>query len=289
MTVNSLCRTAAIAVWASLTGLGCSGHDSPVAAAQAPEKQSLSSEGYFSGSAATRTETRYSEALITNDGLVRVLIANGTDLFAAADSLQFLGTLVATDNGASGQGIVIGQGCTEDGGNPFCGQAASASIVLSTVTADQLSGQISIETESDETVWDIDMIWPTTTYLESATLARAQGVYQEELAEFAHSADTLMSVDGNGLLFFQSAGSSCVGNGSLSPYADGGRNVYYTTLTIEICDEAHSVLNGVYEGLATRSVGVGDDEWGDWLVVWLATSECTESKCAALTLWGSRI
>jgi hypothetical protein len=131
------------------------------------------------------------------------------------------------------------------------------------------------------------MYWPTWTYLERASLGFAAGLYEERLAEFADDGSVIVSVDSAGRLFFQSARSGCVGNGVLAPHLDAEFNVYDVTLTIASCTSVYEYLNGEFEGLATRTVGGGWDDWGDWLVFWL-TSAGTPTR-AAMTMWGSRI
>jgi hypothetical protein len=135
------------------------------------------------------------------------------------------------------------------------------------------------------------MGWPTSTYLVPAKPQFAAGLYEETIADFTsrRSQDTVIRVDNAGLLFFQSANSGCTANGSLEPHLEGAFNVYDATLTIENCTDAYQSLNGVFEGLATRTIEDGWwDGWGDWLVIMLSTPSGAPAE-AAITMWGSRI
>lgn len=68
----------------------------------------------------------------------------------------------------------------------------------------------SSDSARDLTSWDNYYVLPS-------RLDDLTGQYQEELAEFAPDGDAIMSVDGDGRIFFQSAHSACTGNGTLAP------------------------------------------------------------------------
>jgi hypothetical protein len=118
--------------------------------------------------------------------------------------------------------------------------AEPAELSITTATRSALSGEIAM-TNSHE-VWSFEMGWPTATYLEPATFQLAVGQYSEELAELA--IDAVISVDSGGRLFFQSAYSGCVGNGTLTPRSDGTFNVYDVALLLENCGD--DVRNGEF-------------------------------------------
>jgi hypothetical protein len=55
------------------------------------------------------------------------------------------------------------------------------------------------------------------------------------------------------MLFFQSAHSGCIGNGTLAPHLDGEFAIFDVTLTIASCNAPYNYLNGEFEGLATTN------------------------------------
>jgi hypothetical protein len=237
--------------------------------------------GYFSGTISVGGFDYYGEALLTVDGLARIYLAGPFGAYDSAGSRQFTGRLEFIAGQAHGAGVVLRQECQTANTITVC-RADPAEISITTATRSVLAGQIAM-TKSGE-VWLFQMGWPTVTYLEPATLEFAAGQYSEELAGLA--IDTVINVDGNGRLFFQSARSGCVGNGTLTPRLDGTFNVYDVALLVENCVSGYDSTNGEFEGLATRTIG--DWDWGDWLVISLSTPDGAPTP-QAFVMWGSRL
>ena len=70
-------------------------------------------------------------------------------------------------------------------------------------------------------VWSLTLVPWENHYTLPARTHDLAAQYKVELAEFALGDDTIMSVDGAGRLFFQSAGSGCIGNGTVRTHLDG--------------------------------------------------------------------
>lgn len=94
-------------------------------------------------------------------------------------------------------------------------------------------------------------------------------------------------MDGSGNLSFRSSANGCAGEGVLSPYLDGSRNVYSVEITIEDCNATYAYLNGSLAGLATRSINHLDEDFIDRLTLWLS-SPPGESSGVAVTMGGVR-
>ena len=139
-------------------------------------------------------------------------------------------------------------------------------------------------------------IWvDATAYLQSTAIAA--GLYEitpaPDLRASASSAlgDATLSLDGDGQLFFQSPGSGCTGNGTLSTHSAEILNIYDVAVSIAGCSEPFAILNGEFEGLATGEMrAFGDFEfegWEHWLMAWLTSSDA--SAPAAVTLEAFRL
>lgn len=237
--------------------------------------------GYFSGGVDIGPSNYYGEALLTVDGLVRIYLAGPFGAYDSAGSRQFTGRLEFVAGQARGAGIVLKQECQTASTIGAC-LAEPAEISITTATRSLLAGRITMANNGE--VWSFQMGWPTATYLEPATFELAAGQYSEELVGLA--IDAVINVDSNGRLYFQSAHSGCVGNGTLTPHLDGTFNVYDVTLLVENCASGYEATNGEFEGLATRTIG--DWDWGDWLVISLSTPDGAPTP-QAFVMWGSRI
>jgi hypothetical protein len=126
-------------------------------------------------------------------------------------------------------------------------------------------------------------------YVLPATQGGLAGHYKEELAEFALSGDTIITIDAVGVMFFQSASSGCTGNGRLRPHLDGAVDVYDVSLIISGCDAPHSTLNSTFDGLATISPSSKWD-YDDNLRMWLSQQDATASGSSppVLTTWAAQ-
>jgi hypothetical protein len=239
--------------------------------------------GYFSGTIFVGGFGYYGEALLTVDGLVRIYLAGPFGAYDSAGSRQFTGRLEFVGGQGRGAGVVLKQDCQTAGTNAVC-LAEPAEISVTTATRSQLAGQIALTNNGE--IWSFQMRWPTTTYLEPATLEFAAGQYSEQLTGLA--VEAVVTVDGNGRVFFQSARSGCIGNGTLTPHLDGTFNVYDAALRVENCSSGYDSGNGEFQGLATRTIGDPWSDWGDWLLIWLSTPDGTTMP-QAFVMWGNRI
>lgn len=231
--------------------------------------------GYFAGG----IEGVYAEALLTVDGLIRIFVDGIPGASDTPGSRQFVGHLEFADGEAHGNGMIYTQGCDRRSESTVaCGGVLPADITITAATRNELLGELML---AGGDVWSFSMAWPTATYLEPATFEFASGQYSDSKADAAISA--VISVDGTGRIFFQSPESGCVGNGSLAPHGDGMFNVYDVTMVIDSCAIGHEANNGHFEGFATRTIG--DDFWGDWLVVWASTVDSALVP-QAFVMWG---
>jgi hypothetical protein len=286
----------------ALAGCGGSGSGAssvPLSAGPLPTPASLPSArawgGHFIGTVKIGDSEYYGDALITGDGAIRLYVggeyaSDGTvQLTRPESSNQFVGNLEVHADQASGSGFIIGQQCALDRSG-FCGENASAEIHLAQY-AIETAAEIGIRGEMQVTANDATQIWSLDLQpIDSGVLARpglVQGMYHEELAEFAIDDDTLVSVDLAGRLFFQSAHSGCIGNGTLAPHLDGEFNIYDVTLVIASCIAPYDYLNGKFDGLATTTPSsVWDYDSYSLLRTWLSTREGAPSP-AAVTMLGS--
>jgi hypothetical protein len=230
----------------------------------------------------------FGDALLTSDGDLRLYIGGPYDdggqleLSKPQNSSQLVGNLQVQGADGSGTGIVIGQGCAGPAPTRFCTETASAAITAH-VEELILQGEIQVSASSGEETWLLDLSAWENYYRLSAERPYIAFQWQEQLAEFNEGADLIMTIDANGRLFFQSAPSSCTGNGTLTPHLDGAFNVYDVELRLESCSGGYAYLNGVYAGLATTTPS---NYWNyDALLrVWL--SKPAGPAPAALTLLG---
>jgi hypothetical protein len=230
----------------------------------------------------------FGDALLTVDGALRLYVGGSYDdggqleLSQPENSAQLVANLQRQGNDASGSGIVIGQGCASAEPIRFCNETASGEI---SVVVDQqiFQGEIRVSTGTGEETWLVDLWAWDNYYVLSAEPQYVAGQYQEQLAEFNEAANMIIAIDADGRLFFQSAPSSCTGNGTLTRHLDGRFNVYDVELTLESCAGGYAYLNGVYEGLATTTPS---NYWNyDALLrVWLSKRDAAAP--AAVTLLG---
>jgi hypothetical protein len=206
-----------------------------------------------------------------------------------ASSAQLVGTLHLQTNQISGDGLVFGQSCAASDPIRFCGEIGNANISLAVVFVDfqaDIQGEILVTTSVGTETWSLDLITYDNYYVLPATRGGLAGQYKEELAEFALSGDTIINVDADGSLFFQSASSGCTGNGRVRPHLGGAVNVYDVSLTISGCDALHDSLNSTFDGLATTSPS---DKWNYdvYLRMWLSQADPVDSGSSppVLTTW----
>lgn len=250
-------------------------------------------QGRYVGSVTIGGVQYFGDALLTADGLIRLYLggpyANDGLIpqTAPASSAQLVGTLQKQTNQISGDGLVYGQQCGASDPIRFCAEIGHANISISTVdNFAVIRGNILVTTSAGSETWSLDMHSFSNYYVDLPASQGAAGNYQEELADFALSGDTIVSVDAAGVLSFQSASSGCTGNGQLRPHLNGAVNVYDVTLTISACNEQYSYLNSTFAGLATTSPS---DEWNydGNLRMWLSQPDPDVSGASppALTTW----
>lgn len=144
----------------------------------------------------------------------------------------------------------------------------------------RLAGRLEVSTNEGEESWPFEMQWSELLTLPETSAI--EGIYREYQAEFAHDDVVSVSVDGAGLLFFQSPMSGCVGNGLLTPYPGGEFPAFEATLTIESCNGDFDILNGNYQGLGTGYPG--DFYYDASLTLWLSTSS-EAARRTAITMY----
>ena len=281
----------------ALTGCGGGGNDRgapPVTYVALPAVPSATGDpwqGRYVGTVTIGDVQYFGDAILTADGLIRLYVGDPYDdsgvlpQTVPAASAQLVGTVQGQSSQISGDGLVFGQQCAASQPIRFCAEIGHANIGLAVASVD-LQGQIAVTTSAGTETWSLDMISFSNYYVLPATPGGLAGNYNEELADFALSSDTIISIDAEGVLFFQSAGSGCTGNGQLRPHLDGAVNVYDVSLTISACDAAHKYLNSTFDGLATTSPS---DRW-DYdinLRMWLSQQDpdVLGSSPPTLTTW----
>jgi len=291
-------RSPLLALTIAALGSACGGGGggpSPVAATTSTTGTTASGTpqivtGHYVGAVTIADVTYFGDAVVTEDGAIRLYVGGTYDdggelqVYRPKSSEQFVGTLKMQDGQWSGSGVVIGQECASDPANPFCGQSvpanfsANVSLASGEAVSANLEGSIEVLTPGGAQSWSLDLgLWG-----DDGPLAPAQ--YQEMLAEFATGSNVLVSLDADGRLFFQSAGSGCVGNGTWAAHSAGPADIYDVTLQVESCTGAYAYLNGTYDGLAlTTPSSVWD--YDAMLRVWLSKG-VGDAPPAALTMLG---
>lgn len=253
-------------------------------------------QGRYVGTVTIEGVQYFGDAMLTADGLIRLYLggpyANDGLIpqAAPASSAQLVGTLQEQTNQISGDGLVFGQQCGAVDPIRFCAEIghANISIAVSSVdSSDVIQGDILVTTSAGTETWSLDMFAFSNYYVDlPATQGGLVGNYQEGLADFALSGDTIIRIDAEGVLSFQSASSGCTGNGQLRPHLNGAVNVYDVALTISGCNAQYSYLNTTFAGLATTSPS---DEWNydSNLRMWLSQPDPDVSGAStpALTTW----
>jgi hypothetical protein len=258
---------------------GGSAADQPVADSPPPTGSpsgtpSAHSGGRFIGTVKIGDKTYFGDALVTVDGAVRLFVggpgSNDGVLQTSKPSVseQFVGTVTLQGTAASGTGVVMGQYCAGvELPGTYCGKNAPAEIHLSLSSAD-LQGDVQVAATGAPD-WILDLgYWPNYYELPAGSLS---GNYREDIAEFSANGDTIINVDGNGSLFFQSVSSGCVGNGLVHRHLDGRYGVYDVSLSLANCKPPYTHLNGKYAGLVADSAGNYWD-YDEKLRIWLSST-----------------
>jgi hypothetical protein len=253
-------------------------------------------QGRYVGTVTIGDVQYFGDAMLTADGIIRLYVGGPYNddgvlpLTAPARSAQLVGTLHGQTNQISGDGLVFGQECANSDPIRFCAEIGHANISIAVVSVDpydDIQGKILVTSSAGTETWSLDIYAFSNYYVDlPAAQGGLGGNYQEELADFALSGDTIISIDAVGVLFFQSASSGCTGNGQLRPHLDGAVNVYDVSLTISGCNARYNYLNSTFDGLATTSPS-SEWEYDDFLRMWLSqpNPDVSGSSPPALTTW----
>jgi hypothetical protein len=270
----------------------------PPAAGPEPPAPAISQDihGRFIGTVKIGDSYFAGDALLTVDGAMRLSVG-GPALSSSVlsgvlprtgpqNSAQLVGSLDARGDRASGDGVIIGQGCVASQIVRFCGESGSAEISVVGVESGNLEGEIRISSNGGET-WLLALFAWENYYTQSARDWSLGGQYVVDLAEFSLDSDTILTIDGAGRLFFQSAHSGCTGNGETAPHLDGAFLVHDVTLVVENCNAPYAHLNGSFEGLASATAS---DYWAYDVVpmIWLSKGNATTAR-AAVTMRANRL
>jgi hypothetical protein len=255
-------------------------------------------QGRYVGTVTIGDVQYFGDAMLTADGIIRLYVGGPYNddgvlpLTAPARSAQLVGTLHGQKNQISGDGLVFGQECAASDPIQFCAEIGHANMSIAVVSVESqadIQGKILVTTSAGTETWSLDMFAFSNYYVDlPETQGGLAGNYQEELADFALSGDTIISIDAAGVLFFQSASSGCTGSGQVRPHLDGAVNVYDVSLIISGCNARYNYLNSTFDGLATSSPS---DEWNydSLLRMWLShqSPDVSGSSPPALTTWAA--
>ncbi len=290
-------------LWVGTLGLaaiaGCGGGGGTSApdpsGGPAPPPQDLEiRHGRFVGSVVIAGQAHFADALLTEDGSVRLHVGTTGEFSGAIpfvrhpSATQFAGIFALEGDQVLGEGVIRGESCADAAANQFCADPADGRLRLrfdpgaATTT---MTGELEVAAPGGGEVWEVALDkWPQAYEFRAGV---PQGAWSELLAGFASDGDTVVSVDSAGRLFFQSAGSGCTGNGSVVPHLDGEFNVQDVQLEIASCGAGFTYLNGEYSGLATTGP---TDYWAydAALRAWLTKSD-DDSPSAAVTMWAPYI
>lgn len=269
------CRAAVLAAAAAaLAACGGSNSGTPVGPSNDPDGVVVE-PGHLSGTAIIGGVSYSADGLFTKNGELRMHIFSG-DQTGIDDSLQFIGAYgPPRAPHLEGPGMIIGQYCSAQQPNRFCGTSTAASIVLDAVgsgTRTTARGEIRVTTATGTETWPLDLIYwgGFQHFYTTFQISSLSGLYTEKLAEYAPGADVVMDIDTNGRWFFQDATTGCTGNGSLVPYTDS-TNVYNVQLTIAGCSSTYSRLNAQFIGFATYEPPTPQERVGYAPRMWLST------------------
>jgi hypothetical protein len=306
---NVLCLTLPGVLLIALTACGGSdGGQSAVPALTTPSASTQSASesgdvwlGHYVGSATITGVQYFADAMTTADGLIRLYVAGPIDAdyggsggnlpqTVPATSAQLAGTLQGPTNQISGDGLVFGQQCEASDPIQFCADIGHADISVAysndTDSLPAIQGNILVTTSAGTETWSLNMSLYGPNYVGMFTAKDIAGIYQEELADFALSGDTLITISDEGALSFQSASSGCTGIGQVRPHLDGAQNMFDVTLTISGCNAQYSHFNGTYDGLATTTTS-SEWDYDSNLRMWLSQpdSDVSGALPPALTTW----
>jgi hypothetical protein len=192
--------------------------------------------------------TYQSKGLLTGDGTIRLSVGDGS---GGPALLQLVGNVVQTDGYIAGGGTIYGEVCASSPAR-FCDRPSPAEFELP--TADDAEGTIWVTTANGQETWT----WRTYTWIprerawfpEAPAWDDVKGLYSIRGTELAGNAGTVLAIDGQGRLFFQSSETGCTGNGTMVLRPNLDADLYDVSLTIEGCVGAYAYLNNRFEGLS---------------------------------------
>ena len=229
--------------------------------------------------------------LMTGDGDFRLNIEAPSGGPPVLDSGlgQLVGTFTFAGSNAMGTGVLIGEACALPSAGRFCGAESEVRIELtrtSSLIDDGSSGVIRVATASGEETWNLNIgYWGGRAGFDPSFFAQLAALYELHQAELIQGGSVLMSVDGEGRLFFQSAETGCIGNGVVSNHLNQRANLYDVKLTLEACTGSFAYLNADFEGLSTLESLTPWDYDFSVLSMWVSTPAGAVSP-AAISLWG---
>lgn len=190
--------------------------------------------------------TYLSKGLLTWDGALRLSVGDGS---GGPALLQLVGNVVQTDGYIAGGGTIYGEGCASSPAR-FCDRPSPAEFELP--TANDAEGKIWVTTPGGQETWT----WRTYSWIPGGWFPSAppwdavKGLYSMRETELTGKAGTVLAIDGQGRLFFQSSDTGCTGNGTMALRPDLDADLYDVSLTIEGCVGAYAYLNNRFEGLS---------------------------------------
>jgi hypothetical protein len=187
--------------------------------------------------------------LLIGDGTLRLSIGDGLGGLAL---LQLVGDVVQTNGYIAGGGTIYGEACASAPLARFCDRPSPVAFELP--TTDEAKGAMWVTTAGSQETWT--WTWQTYSWSPLAALPPApswdavKGLYSIRGNELAGNAGTVLTIDGQGRLFFQSSETGCTGNGTMALRPNLDADLYDVSLTIEACVGAYAYLNNRFEGLS---------------------------------------
>lgn len=243
--------------------------------------------GRFIGVVRIGTVDYFGDALVTQDGQVRLYIGGpysnaGSLQVTAHPSMQFVGSLDLRNGGTYGHGVVFSEACVA---TPICNHEVPAELNIGPI-ARVVRGELRLSRDDKDETWSMNLAQWDNDYARTAVTASMAGQYEELISPLSQKTRTLLRIDVNGRLSFQDIHTGCSGRGTLKPHSSGQFNVYDVDLHIESCDAPHAFLNGDLEGLAAESASSSSD-YDSLLRIWLST-HAERGTLVGLTLLARR-
>ena len=176
----------------------------PPAPAPPPPQPPLPTwHGHFNGQVTTDGTIYLAEALLTEDGALRMFLrgpyeSDGRVLRRVGDpvSAQVVATFTVAGATALGGGLLLGHACPPNDQRTFCHLAAPVQLSFTTGTrAGRLEGAFSVTLDAGEQAWSLVLYWADRLYLEPATLESVEGSYVEQFSEVAPEEEMVATVD----------------------------------------------------------------------------------------------